>query len=448
MQAFQSWGRYPPARQSTLQLRWAGDALPLPVTGGDTLLPYGQGRSYGDSCLNDGGTLLLTEGLDRFIHFDRAGGLLRCEAGVTLAEILRLIVPQGWFLPVTPGTKFVSLGGAIANDVHGKNHHRAGTFGCHVTRFELLRSNGSRLICSPQENAEWFAATVGGLGLTGLITWAEIRLKPIANPLIAAETIRFAGLDEFFELSAASEADYEYTVAWLDCLASGRHFGRGLFMQGNHAAPQLSGLPPISEPQGHSIPFDAPNWMLNNLSIRAFNFAYYHRQRSKSTSGLSHFAPFFYPLDAILAWNRIYGRRGFLQYQCVVPDDGGHTVIRSILEKIVASGQGSFLSVIKTFGDVPSPGLLSFPRKGVTLALDFPMRGAGTLALLNELDVIVQQAGGGLYPAKDARMSPEFFQAYYPRWQEFSQYIDPKFSSGFWRRVTAMECSDPNSGTL
>lgn len=437
MQSFQSWGRYPPARQSILQLRWASDALPLPATGGVTLLPYGQGRSYGDSCLNDGGTLLLTQGLDRFIHFDRDGGLLRCEAGVTLAEILRLIIPQGWFLPVTPGTQFVSVGGAIANDVHGKNHHRAGTFGCHVTRFELLRSDGRRLVCSPQENAEWFAATVGGLGLTGLITWAEIRLRPIANPFIATETIRFANLDEFFELSAAAEADYEYTVAWLDCLASGRRFGRGLFMRGNHAAQQLSGLPPVSKPKNRPFPFDAPNWMLNNLSIRAFNLAYYHRQRSKTASSLSHFAPFFYPLDAILAWNRIYGRRGFLQYQCVVPDDSGHTVIRSILEKIVASGQGSFLSVLKTFGDVPSPGLLSFPRKGVTLALDFPMRGAGTLELLNELDVIVRQAGGAVYPAKDARMSPESFQAYYPRWQEFSQYIDPEFSSSFWRRVTA-----------
>ena len=437
MQAFQSWGRYPLTRQSTQQLHWADDALPLPVANGDTLLPYGQGRSYGDSCLNDGGTLLLTQGLDRFIHFDRAVGILRCEAGVTLADILRLIVPQGWFLPVTPGTKFVSVGGAIANDVHGKNHHRAGTFGCHVTRCELLRSDGSRLICSPQENVEWFAATIGGLGLTGLITWAEIRLKAISNPFITVETIRFANLDEFFELSAAAEADYEYTVAWLDCLASGRHFGRGLFMQGNHAAPQLSGLPPITEQQGRSFPFNAPNWMLNNLSIRAFNFAYYHRQRSKRTSSLSHFAPFFYPLDAILAWNRIYGRRGFLQYQCVVPDDAGHTVIRSILKKIVAAGQGSFLSVLKTFGDISSPGLLSFPRKGVTLALDFPIRGASTLALLNELDDIVQQAGGGVYPAKDARMSPKSFHAYYPRWHEFSQYVDPKFSSSFWRRVTA-----------
>ena len=438
MQTFQSWGRYPLAHQNTLQLHWAGDALPLPEANGDTLLPHGQGRSYGDSCLNDGGTLLLTQGLSRFIHFDRARGLLRCESGVTLADILRLIVPQGWFLPVTPGTKFVSVGGAIANDVHGKNHHRAGTFGCHVTRCELLRSDGSRLICSPQENVEWFAATVGGLGLTGLITWAEIRLKPISNPFITVDTIRFANLDEFFELSATAEADYEYTVAWLDCLASGCHFGRGLFMRGNHAPPQLSGLPPIFELQGRSFPFNAPNWMLNNLSIRAFNFAYYHRQRSKMASRLTHFAPFFYPLDAIPAWNRIYGRRGFLQYQCVVPDDGGHTAIRSILEKIVAAGQGSFLSVLKTFGDVPSPGLLSFPRKGVTLALDFPMRGASTLALLNELDIIVQQVSGGVYPAKDARMSPESFLAYYPRWQEFSQFIDPKFSSGFLRRVTAM----------
>lgn len=437
MRTYQSWGRYPQAQQNAVQLRWVADSLPQAAAQDDTLLPYGQGRSYGDSCLNNGGTLLLTDKLDRFIHFDRAEGLLRCEAGVTLADILRLIVPQGWFLPVTPGTKFVSVGGAIANDVHGKNHHRAGTFGCHVTRFELLRSDGSRLLCSPQKNAEWFAATVGGLGLTGLITWAEIRLKPIANPFISTGTIRFANLDEFFELTAAAEADYEYTVAWLDCLAGGRRFGRGLLMRGNHAAPQLSGLPCIHEPQGRSFPVNAPNWILNKLSIRSFNFAYYHRRRSKTVNGLSHFASFFYPLDALSSWNRIYGRRGFLQYQCVVPDDGGHTAIRSILEKIVTSGQGSFLSVLKTFGDIPSPGILSFPRKGVTLALDFPMRGAGTLALLDGLDAIVRQAGGRVYPAKDARMSPETFRSYYPQWHEFSRYIDPRFSSSFWRRVTA-----------
>jgi len=228
-----------------------------------SLLPYGNGRSYGDSCLNDGGALLHTRGLDRFIAFDPTTGMLRCEAGVLLSEILELIVPQGWFLPVTPGTRFVTVGGAIANDVHGKNHHRAGTFGAWIRGFELLRSDGSRHRCSPTENPDWFAATVGGLGLTGLITWAEIQLRRIANPWIASETIRFggleeffavSGLEEFFAVSAASDRDYEYTVAWLDCTSRGAALGRGLFMRGNHA-PALCAARPRSPVGRLTVPF-------------------------------------------------------------------------------------------------------------------------------------------------------------------------------------------------
>src|SRR5262245_57806098 len=231
----QSWGRYPAARQEIRYLRWKHEALPPPVCA-KSFLPYGNGRSYGDSCLNDGGVLLDTHGLDRFIAFDPETGILRCEAGVLLADILEFSVPRGWFVPVTPGTRFVTVGGAIANDVHGKNHHRAGTFGCHVRCFELLRSDGSRTVCSPRENRELFASTIGGLGLTGVIVWAEIVLIPVSGPLIAYEDIRFDGLDEYFELSSRLEEDYEYTAAWIDCLAAGKTLGRGIYTVGNHAA--------------------------------------------------------------------------------------------------------------------------------------------------------------------------------------------------------------------
>ena len=426
-----SWGRYPRARQTVIRCHDRHAALPAIAC---SLLPYGNGRSYGDSCLNDGGALLHARGLDRFIAFEPQTGVLRCEAGVLLSEILELVVPQGWFLPVTPGTQFVTVGGAIANDVHGKNHHRAGTFGAQVRAFELLRSDGSRRRCAPAENPDWFAATVGGLGLTGLITWAEIQLRRIANPWIASETIRFGNLDEFFAVSAASDRDYEYTVAWLDCAARGAALGRGLFMRGNHA-PALCAARPRAPARRLSVPFAPPFSLINSWSLKAFNTLYYHRQWAKITRGITHYAPFFYPLDRVMAWNRIYGRHGFLQYQCVIPHVHGHAAIREVLERIVRSGLGSFLAVLKIFGEIPAAGWLSFPRSGVTLALDFPNRGKATFKLLESLDAVVAAAGGAVYPAKDARMSGARFREFFPRWQRFSDYIDPRFSSSFWRRV-------------
>jgi FAD/FMN-containing dehydrogenase len=393
------------------------------------------GRSYGDSCLNDKNALLLTRSLDHILEFDVETGLLRCEAGVSLDEILRLIVPHRWFLPITPGTKFVTVGGAIANDVHGKNHHRAGTFGCQVTRFELLRSNGERWLCSPSHNREWFAATIGGLGLTGLITWAELKLRRIASSQLEMESVKFPDLDEFFNLSADSDRRFEYTVAWLDCLAGGNSLGRGIFLRGNHAGPEAKALAPHAPPRC-TVPLDFPDAALSHFSIRAFNTLYYARQRRKTVAGTVPYDRFFYPLDAINRWNRIYGRRGFFQYQCVVPLTPHQEAIRRILTQITASGRGSFLAVLKTFGAVKSPGLLSFPRPGVTLALDFPNHGTGTLTLLEALDRIVLEAGGRIYPAKDARMSPQMFQESYPEWRRFRQWIDPQFSSSFWRRVT------------
>lgn len=406
---------------------------PLPSSN-YSLLPYGNGRSYGDSCLNEGGAVLDMRGLNRILHFDRSTGFLRCEAGVLLADILSLVVPMGWFLPVTPGTRFVTVGGAIANDVHGKNHHRTGTFGQHVLRFALRRSDQEDILyCSPEESKELFQATVGGLGLTGAIVWADIQLRQIANAAVDSETIRFANLKAFFDLSAESDHDYEYTVAWIDCLARGKSLGRGLFMRGNHAAPQVR-LPRPAE-KIRSFPMEMPFPLVNAWSLRAFNSLYYRKQLPSLRRTITHYEPFFYPLDGILHWNRLYGRRGFLQYQCVVPPESASESISALLETIAMAKSGSFLAVLKMFGGQVSPGLLSFPRAGATLALDFPNQGQPTLDLLNNLDKIVAACGGAVYPAKDARMSGKNFRQYFPRWEQFQPFIDPHFSSSFWRRV-------------
>jgi FAD/FMN-containing dehydrogenase len=444
----QSWGRYPKVTQELRALHWRTDSFPA-LPQGKTILPRGQGRSYGDACLNDGEYLLSTSGLDRLIGFSPATGLLRCESGVTLEQILAFFVPQGWFLPVTPGTKYVTIGGAIANDVHGKNHHRAGNFGHHVRRFELLRSDGTRRICSPTENADWYQATIGGLGLTGLITWAEVQLKPVQGPFISQEVIRFKNIEEFFQISESSDADYEYTVSWIDCLAHGKSLGRGHFIRGNHSnrlanrlanrsASRLTRPEVAREKRKKNVPFDFPGWTLNSLSVKAFNTLYYNRQISKSKFSTVHYDPFFYPLDAIRSWNRIYGKRGFLQYQCVVPYQNGNAgseAIREVLGRIAAAKTGSFLAVLKTFGNIPAVGMMSFPRPGVTLALDFPNSGEKLYRLFESLDQVVAQAGGALYPAKDARMSSAHFLQFYPRYSEFIRFIDPQISSSFWRRT-------------
>ena len=440
--SLQSWGRFPRAKQQSARaLVWQSDALGAPAVEGSSLLPYGQGRSYGDACLNDGGTLLTTSTLDRFLGFDPLTGLIRCEGGVTLASILKLVSSQGWFLPVTPGTKFVSVGGAIANDVHGKNHHWGGTFGCHVPRFLLLRSDGERYLCSATENPSLYGATMGGLGLTGVILWADVQLKRMSHPFLLQETVPFENLARFFEVAASSEADFEYTMSWVDCLSRGKKLGRGLFYRGNHAPPQFDRLPlaasHLSRKGGLSVPFDFPGFALNRFTVKAFNWAYYNRQRGKTTERLVHYDPFFYPLDSIHHWNRIYGRRGFLQFQCVVPFESGDGAMREILDRIARSGMGSFLAVLKTFGDVPSPGWLSFPRKGVTLALDFANEGKRTQELFTQLDRVTREAGGAVYPAKDACMPAESFRAYFPRLADFTRYVDPAFSSSFWRRVTS-----------
>jgi FAD/FMN-containing dehydrogenase len=398
------------------------------------MLAVGMGRSYGDSCLLANGTLVAARGLDRLLSFNPETGLLRCEAGVTLAEILEFAVPRGWFLPVTPGTKYVTIAGAIANDIHGKNHHVAGTFGRHVPRFELVRSTGERFECSPRDNPAWYRATIGGLGLTGLITWAELQLRPIVSRKIKYEGIKFIGIEEFVALSKASQ-DVEYTVAWIDCVSTGRNFCRGIFMQGDHSEvhDELTTTP---EPK-LSMPIDLPGFMLNRFTVGAFNAAYYHKQLGKQKVALVDYEPFFYPLDKVLHWNRGYGKEGLLQFQCVLPWEPQQQYgIVEIMKAITASGLASFLAVIKVFGDVESPGLMSFPAPGITLALDFPIREDISFDLCDRLAAITAEHGGRMYPAKDARMSAPHFQKFYPQWQDFARYIDPGFSSSFWQRVT------------
>jgi FAD/FMN-containing dehydrogenase len=431
--SFESWGRYPVYNAALKPLHWE-DELPRALQGASGgALAVGLGRSYGDVCLLDGGTLLPTPGMDRLLAFDAATGLLTAEAGMTLAQILDFAVPRGWFLPVTPGTKYVTLGGAIANDIHGKNHHVAGTFGCHVPAFELVRSDGSRRICSATENPELYAATIGGLGLTGVISWAQLRLKPIVSRGIDYEGIQFHGIDEFLDLTSKAQ-HLEYTVSWVDVTSTGKNFCRGIFMQGEHS--QVPAPLTVSAKPKLVFPFDAPGFALNSATVSAFNTLFFHKQIKTRVTALQDYEPFFYPLDAVLHWNRMYGRRGLLQFQYVIPWEHAREGTIAVLHEVAKSGLASFLAVLKAFGDQPSPGMMSFPKAGITLALDFPIKPEKSFALFDRLAAMTLEFGGRLYPAKDARMTAAQFQAFYPQWQQFARFKDPALTSSFWKRVT------------
>jgi FAD/FMN-containing dehydrogenase len=430
---FESWGRYPTYGATVTPLHWQGDFPAITAGMHDSALPVGMGRSYGDVCLLKDGNLLVTTAMNRLIAFDPETGLLTAESGVTLAQILDFAVPRGFFLPVTPGTKYVTLGGAIANDIHGKNHHFAGTFGRHITQFELVRSDGSRKLCSPTENPDWYAATIGGLGLTGLITWATLRLKPIVSRMIDYEGIQFHGIDEFLALTEQAK-DIEYTVSWVDVTSTGRNFARGIFMQGDHS-PKRDTLKPSSKPK-LVFPFEAPGFALNSLSVSLFNTAFFHKQIHKRVVALQDYEPFFYPLDKVLNWNRMYGKSGLLQFQYVIPWDHAKEGTIAILHEVAKSGLASFLAVLKAFGDVPSPGMMSFPKPGITLALDFPIKPDKSFPLFARLADMTREFGGRLYPAKDAAMTAPQFQSFYPQWQKFARYRDPMLTSSFWERVT------------
>lgn len=431
---YRSWGRYPAITQTGLPINWRYQNLPSAYTQQNSFLPYGNGRSYGDVCISSSEQVLDCRGLYRLIAFNNKTGLLRCESGVLFSQIIQTFLPKGWFLPVTPGTQFVTVAGAIANDVHGKNHHRVGTFGCHINKLELLRSDGTRITCSPNENVDWFNATIGGLGLTGVITWAEFYLKRVNSCYLAQQNNTFSSLQEFFTLNAKFDNDYEYTVAWVDCLSKGADLGRGIFMCGNHHNDNHD--EPKQKTSRLSFPIDPPFSLVNGISLRLFNSLYFYRQRLSPAQQLVPMQQYFYPLDAVKGWNKLYGRKGFLQYQCVVPMPVAEYAVTEILKRIATAKTGSFLCVLKAFGDIKSPGLLSFPRPGITLALDFPNKGKETLALLGSLDDITRQANGAVYPAKDACMSSISFDCYFPKWRKMKPYLDPAISSVFWRRVT------------
>ena len=428
MARYQSWAHYPAVSCEAVQMYWRHLPLPIESPGPGSYLPYGNGRSYGDSCLNREGRLIDTRRLDRLIHLDNDTGVIRCEAGILLRDLLRHVIPAGWFLPVVPGTQLVTVGGAIANDVHGKNHHRAGSFGCHVRCFELLRSSGERLVCSPDQNPDWYRASIGGLGLTGLITWAEIALEKVSNPHLIQSHQKFSGLDAFFELSESSDREDEYTVAWVDCLAKSP---LGVFLRASHAEGSVT----VDPPRSLAIPLTAPLSLVNRASINGFNTLYYHKPRPAFGTPI-HYERFFFPLDSLAEWHRCYGPKGFLQYQCVIPLEDRGAAVNTIMAAARTSAVPSFLGVLKIFGSRVSGGILSFPRPGITLALDFPNRGAALLEQLEQFDAITRSAGGSVYPAKDARMSAGTFRCFFPAWESLKAFVDPSFSSDFWRRVS------------
>jgi FAD/FMN-containing dehydrogenase len=430
-----SWGRIRRVPQAIARPYFRDEVADLfNVREGRSVLAVGAGRSYGDTILNSGGCLVDMTALDRILAFDRDAGVLRAEAGLTIDDALQIIVPHGWFFLTTPGTRCVTLGGAVANDVHGKNHHRVGSFGRSVRKLGLLRSDRGLLEIDRETQPELFFATIGGLGQTGLIVWVEVELSRIASSDLSVERIPFRNVAEFCSLASSSDNDAEHIVAWVDC-ANPSSVGRGIFQRANWKPDGR--LAPHSQKSKATVPFDMPSGLLNNLTVRAFNAFYWRLEQRHRGNIVEHYSKFFYPLDAIGNWNRLYGKRGFYQFQCVVPIAGADAVVSELLRQIVKAREGSFLAVLKTLGPIPSIGYLSFPREGVTLALDFSNRGASTIALLERLENIVIEAGGRLYPAKDGRMSQRMFRAGYDKLERFLPHIDPAFSSDFWRRVSA-----------
>lgn len=412
-------------------------------------LPRGLGRAYGDAALNREGGVILMERLERFLAFDEETGVVRCEAGVSLADIIATFLPRGWFLPVTPGTKFCTLGACVACDVHGKNHHHDGSLGNFVRALTVLLPSGESVRCSREQNADLFYATVGGMGLTGITLEVELQLRRVETAWIVVDYVRTRDLEETLRTFHERDEHYLYSVAWLDCVAEGKGFGRGVLMFGKHAG--VDDLPagrrqqPFTIPRKRDkkVPADLPEFVLNPLSLRAFNSLYYATHPTRE-GALVDYNTYFYPLDSILQWNRAYGKRGFVQWQCVLPYEDGVQRLEHILRLAQQRRQYPFLAVLKRMGE-SSGGFLSFPMPGYTIALDFPVR-QGLFEMLQELDKIVVEAGGRLYLAKDACMSAETFHATYPqlpRWQEVKAQVDPHgvMRSDLARRLRLMEGS-------
>ncbi|MCZ6852661.1 MAG: FAD-binding oxidoreductase [Gammaproteobacteria bacterium] len=424
--SYDSWGGYPRSAPSRV---FVLDERPeLPTSRDTTLLPYGNGRSYGDVCLNNGGTLLATRRSKMLLDADWERGVVRCQAGMTIGELNSVSLPHGWLVGVTPGTQLVTLGGALANDVHGKNHHGAGSFGCHLLSFELMRSDGTSRVCSAIENVDFFFATIGGLGLTGLVSWLELALKRVPGPFLAVDTIKYANLDEFARLSDESSG-YEYTVAWIDCNSLS---GRGVFQRADHVEARNKHLSDANAKI--ELPFTPPFSLVGSVTTTLFNAGYFGFRRA-CVSAIQPLDKFLYPLDNVGGWNRIYGRRGFVQFQCVIPGPEGYSTVARLLAHMRTSRMGSFLTVLKHMGEKRSGGYLSFPRAGITLAVDFPYRGEPTRRLLARLEDEVLSSNGAIYPAKDALMSTEAFEALSDCHSEFRALRDCAFESDFIRRV-------------
>ena len=417
------WGNFPVIDADIRVLRNFRDAKAC-MLGGRSLIARGLGRSYGDSSLNS--HIISILGLNRMLSFEEREGIVSCEAGVSLEELLEVFVPRGWFLPVTPGTKFVTVGGAISSDVHGKNHHKDGTFSSHVISFDLMLPNGDVITCSPTRNADFFRAACGGMGLLGFILRATIQLRKIETSYIRTRIHKAKSLNVIMDLFEQNRG-FTYSVAWIDCLAKGENLGRSILLMGEHAPVEMVkdlkiyGDPLFSKSSKKmSVRFNFPNFLLNNLTVKGFNCLYYGKNFKDTDEAIIDYDAFFYPLDAINHWNRIYGSRGFTQYQCVLPKDASRQGLRKILTAISNRGLGSFLAVLKLFGK-GNDSLLSFPMEGYTLALDFPIK-KGLFDFLTELDGIVLDYGGRLFLAKDVRMKKDMFMKGYTHAEEFIQF--------------------------
>ena len=435
------WGRYPRRLSTTVCPDDISGTVP-PREG--KVIARGQGRSYGDAALLDDGLVMLTERLAQVGSLDETTGVLTAQAGLTLEAVISEFLPRGWFPAVVPGTRFVSLGGCVAADIHGKNHHRDGTFGAHVKEFELVLADRSRHRCSPDSNAELFWSTIGGMGLTGIISEVALQLVPVQSSYMVVQHHQTRDLDGSFEVFSDAAWDDHYTVAWIDSMSKGPQLGRSVLMRGRHASlddlPERQRKRPFTRPSRQTnLGFDFPSWTLNSLSMAAFNELYYRLQGRRQHSFIAGYEGFFFPLDRIGNWNRIYGKRGFVQYQCVLPLNEAYQGMRKLLETLAAARRSSFLSVLKRFGP-QGPGLLSFPFEGYTLTLDLPVSDPELFPFLDRLDEIVLKHAGRVYLAKDARLKPAAFRAMYPRldeWLEIKRKIDPQscFDSNLARRL-------------
>lgn len=377
------------------------------------IIGRGLGRSYGDSAIAQ--NVLSSKYQNHFINFDEHSGLLTCQGGVSFDDIIQTFIPKGWFLPVTPGTKFVTVAGAIASDVHGKNHHIDGTFGKHVTSIKLCNEKGEVIDCDPEKNQDLFHATCGGMGLTGFILQATFQLIRISSSNIQQTTYKTKNLEETLRVFKDVQGS-TYSVAWIDCLSTGKQLGRSLIMTGEHIK---SGELYTKSNSKLAIPFEFPNIALNKFSIQAFNTLYYNKVLKKVSKQIVHLEPFFYPLDGINNWNNMYGKSGFIQYQFVIPFNAGLEGLTEILEEIAKSKLGSFLAVLKVTGE-QNKNLLSFPMEGFTLALDFKVQD-GLMALLPKLNKLVMKHQGRLYLAKDSNMPEDMFKKTYPNWEVFQE---------------------------